>query len=103
MMIINWISLIDDKQIHSFFIVIVISVFCKDSILIKTESLQYTVLFFTLFNKGKVAKKKRKEISWDLVKMLKDTEISVASISTVIKPLRKMLYNDHPIISNGPS
>ena len=61
MMIINWISLIDDKQIHSFFIVIVISVFCKDSILIKTESLQYTVLFFTIFNKGKVAKKKRKK------------------------------------------
>jgi hypothetical protein len=61
MMIINWISLIDDKQIHSFFIVIVISVFCKDSILINTESLQHTVLFFILFNKGKVAKKKRKE------------------------------------------
>ena len=96
MMIINWISLIDDKQIHSFFIVIVISVFRKDSILIKTESLQHIVLFFTIFNKGKVAKKKRKEISWGLVKMLKDTEISVASISTVIKPLRKMLYNEHP-------
>ena len=73
-----------------------ISVFCKDSILIKTESLQHTVLFCTLFNKGKVAKKKRKRISWDLVKMLKDTEISVASISTVIKPLQKMLYNEHP-------
>jgi hypothetical protein len=81
----------------------VISVFCKDSILIKTESLQHTVIFFTLFNKGKVSKKKRKEIPWGLVKMLKDTEISVASISTVIKPLRKMLYNEHPIISNGPS
>jgi hypothetical protein len=39
---------------------------------------------------------KRKELSWGLVKMLKDTEISVASISTVIKPLQKMLYNEHP-------
>ena len=28
--------------------------------------------------------------------MLEDTEISVASISAVIKHLRKMLYNEHP-------
>ena len=28
--------------------------------------------------------------------MLKDTEISVASVSTVTKPLRKIPYNEHP-------
>jgi hypothetical protein len=32
-------------------------------------------------------KRKEKEISWDLEKMLEDTEISVASVSTVTKPL----------------
>ena len=74
-----------------------ISVFCKDFILINTESLQHTVLFlYIIYNKGKVAKKKRKEISWGLVKMLKDTEISVVSTSAVIKPLQNMLYNEHP-------
>jgi hypothetical protein len=42
-------------------------------------------------------KRKEKEISWDLVKMLEDTEISVASISTVApKPLRNRPYNEHP-------
>ena len=109
MMIINGISLID-KQSHSFFIVIVISVFCKESILIKTESLQYTVLFFTIFNKGKVDKKKRKEISWGLVKMLKDTEISVASQKLVLHLFLRSLslcercsIMSILIISNGPS
>ena len=45
--------------------------------------------------------KRKKEISWDLIKMLEDTEISIASVSTVSKPLRKMLYNEHSNHSDG--
>jgi hypothetical protein len=63
--------------------------------LINTESLQYTEYYFLHYLiKIKLLKRIEKEISWDIVKMLEDTEISVASISTVTKPLRNRSYNE---------
>jgi len=63
--------------------------------LINTESLQYTEYYFLHYLiKIKLLKRIEKEISWDIVKMLEDTEISFASISTVNKPLRNRPYNE---------